>query len=147
VSNQVRVGVPDVLRKLRSGDITCLLAPPYALLVLQWHTKVRYVIDYVHYQQIGSTFTKLSVLNKIKPKYLKLMRKIQSKYSARLWNAIGRLNKDAMRTIARRVTRRKPNAALLDLFKKAGKATNVHFRHHVGAKRQDALYRVVGYHP
>lgn len=145
VSNQVRVGVPDVLRKLRSGDITCLLAPPYALLVLQWHTKVRHVIDYVHYQQIGSTFTKLSVLKRIKPAHLKLMRKIQSKYSARLWNAIGRLNKDAMGTIARRVTKHKPNSVLLKHFTKAAKDTNSHFAGHVGRKRQKALYRVVGH--
>ncbi len=145
VTKQVRVGVPDVLRKLRSGDITCMLAPPYALLVLQWHTKVRHVIDYVHYQQIGSTFTKVKVLSKINPAHLNMMRQVQSKYSAKLWNAISTLNRDAMNTIARRVRKHKPDAAMKAHFKTAAKASNDKYKRHVGSKRQAALYRIVGH--
>jgi len=145
ITNQVRVGVPDVLRKLRSGDITCLMAPPYALLVLQWHTKVKHMVKYTHYQQIGSTFTRVKTLAKIKPSHLAMMQTVQSKYSAKLWNAISALNKSAMRTISRRIKFHKPSAGLLAHFTAKAGATNRAYAKHVGVKRQAALFRLVGY--
>ena len=50
----VPLALPDVLSSLSTGIIEAAYAPPLGILALQWHTKIRYLIDFPLAYSVGS---------------------------------------------------------------------------------------------
>jgi len=63
----VPLALPDVLSSLSSGIIDAAYAPPLALMALQWHTKVKYVINHPIAYATGALLVSKKEWNKIAP--------------------------------------------------------------------------------
>lgn len=63
----VPLALPDVLSSLSTGIIDAAYAPPLAILALQWHTKVKYLVDFPTAFSIGALLVSDKVWSKIKP--------------------------------------------------------------------------------
>jgi TRAP-type C4-dicarboxylate transport system substrate-binding protein len=59
--------LPDVLSSLSTGIINAAYAPPLAILALQWHTKIKYLVDFPTANSIGALLVSDKVWAKIKP--------------------------------------------------------------------------------
>lgn len=75
----VPLALPDVLSSLSTGIIDAAYAPPLGILALQWHTKVKYLVDFPTAYSIGALLVSDKIWAKIKPdqqqKILDLSRK------------------------------------------------------------------------
>lgn len=71
----VPLAIPDVLSSLSTGIINAAYAPPLAILALQWHTKIKYLVDFPTANSIGALLVSDKIWSKIKPEY---QQKIQS---------------------------------------------------------------------
>jgi TRAP-type C4-dicarboxylate transport system substrate-binding protein len=63
----VPLALPDVLSSLSTGIINAAYAPPLAILALQWHTKIKYLVDFPTANSIGALLVSDKVWAKIKP--------------------------------------------------------------------------------
>ena len=61
------LALPDVLSSLSTGIINAAYAPPLAILALQWHTKVKFLIDFPTAYSIGALLVSSKVWDKVKP--------------------------------------------------------------------------------
>lgn len=65
----VPLALPDVLSSLSTGIIDAAYAPPLGILALQWHTKVKYLIDFPTAYSIGALLVSDKVWAKVKPEH------------------------------------------------------------------------------
>ena len=63
----VPLALPDVLSSLSTGIINAAYAPPLAILALQWHTKIKYLVDFSTANSIGALLISDKIWTKIKP--------------------------------------------------------------------------------
>ena len=63
----VPLALPDVLSSLSTGIINAAYAPPLAILALQWHSKIKYLVDFPTAYSIGALLVSDKVWTKIKP--------------------------------------------------------------------------------
>jgi TRAP-type C4-dicarboxylate transport system substrate-binding protein len=63
----VPLAIPDVLSSLSTGIIDAAYAPPLAILALQWHTKIKYLVDFPTASSIGALLISDKIWSKIKP--------------------------------------------------------------------------------
>ncbi len=76
----VPLALPDVLSSLSTGIINAAYAPPLGILALQWHTKIKYLVDFPTAYSIGALLVSTKMWDQIKPaNQLKIM-EISSKY-------------------------------------------------------------------
>lgn len=76
----VPLALPDVLSSLSTGIINAAYAPPLAILALQWHTKVKYLVDFPTAYSIGALLVSDKVWSKIKPDHQKKILAISQKF-------------------------------------------------------------------
>lgn len=76
----VPLALPDVLSSLSTGIIDAAYAPPLAILALQWHTKIKYLVDFPTAFSIGALLVSEKQWKKIKPEYQKKILEISEKY-------------------------------------------------------------------
>lgn len=65
----VPLALPDVLSSLSTGIINGAYAPPLGILALQWHTKVKYLVDFPTAFSIGALLISDKAWSKIKPEH------------------------------------------------------------------------------
>lgn len=65
----VPLAIPDVLSSLSTGIINAAYAPPLAILALQWHTKIKYLVDFPTANSIGALLVSEKIWAKIKPEH------------------------------------------------------------------------------
>lgn len=65
----VPLALPDVLSSLSTGIIDAAYAPPLGILALQWHTKIKYLIDFPTANSIGALLVSQKAWSKIKPEH------------------------------------------------------------------------------
>lgn len=65
----VPLALPDVLSSLSTGIIDAAYAPPLAILALQWHTKIKYLVDFPTALSIGALLVSDKIWSKIKPEH------------------------------------------------------------------------------
>ncbi len=75
----VPLALPDVLSSLSTGIINAAYAPPLGILALQWHTKIKYVVDFPTTFSIGALLLSDKVWTKITPAHQKLIQEISAK--------------------------------------------------------------------
>jgi TRAP-type transport system periplasmic protein len=65
----VPLALPDVLSSLSTGIIDAAYAPPLGILALQWHTKIKYLVDFPTAFSIGALLVSDKSWKKIKPEH------------------------------------------------------------------------------
>lgn len=65
----VPLALPDVLSSLSTGIIDAAYAPPLGILALQWHTKVKYLVDFPTAYSVGALLVSDKAWGKIKPEH------------------------------------------------------------------------------
>lgn len=76
----VPLALPDVLSSLSTGIIDAAYAPPLAILALQWHTKIKYLVDFPTAYSIGALLVSNKVWSQIKPEYQNKILELSQKY-------------------------------------------------------------------
>jgi TRAP-type C4-dicarboxylate transport system substrate-binding protein len=76
----VPLALPDVLSSLSTGIINAAYAPPLAILALQWHTKIKYLVDFPSGFSIGALLISDKTWQKISPAHQKKIFEIAQKY-------------------------------------------------------------------
>jgi TRAP-type transport system periplasmic protein len=76
----VPLALPDVLSSLSTGIINAAYAPPLAILALQWHTKVKYLVDFPTAFSVGALLVSDKIWAKIKPDQQKKIMEIAQKF-------------------------------------------------------------------
>jgi TRAP-type C4-dicarboxylate transport system substrate-binding protein len=85
----VPLALPDVLSSLSTGIINAAYAPPLAILALQWHSKIKYLVDFPTANSVGALLVSDKVWAKIKPIHQQKIQEISQKIisAANLKNA------------------------------------------------------------
>lgn len=76
----VPLSLPDVLSSISTGIIDSAYAPPLGIMALQWHTKVKYLINFPVAYSIGALLISNKVWKKVKPADQKIVSEIAKKY-------------------------------------------------------------------
>lgn len=76
----VPLALPDVLSSLSTGIINAAYAPPLGILALQWHTKIKYLVDFPTTFSIGALLLSDKTWTKVNPHHQKLIKEIAAKY-------------------------------------------------------------------
>ncbi len=76
----VPLPLPDVLSSLSTGIINAAYAPPLAIIALQWHTKIKYLVDFPSGFSIGSFLLSQKAWATISPQNQKKVMEISAKY-------------------------------------------------------------------
>ncbi|HXH29801.1 MAG TPA: TRAP transporter substrate-binding protein DctP [Bacteriovoracaceae bacterium] len=76
----VPLALPDVLSSLSTGIINAAYAPPLAILALQWHTKIKYLVDFPTAFSIGALLVADKAWSKVKPEHQQKILEISKKY-------------------------------------------------------------------
>lgn len=76
----VPLSLPDVLSSLSTGVIQAAYSPPLGLVALQWHTKIKYIIDFPIAYSIGAFLIDTKTWKKISKKNRKIILKVVGKY-------------------------------------------------------------------
>ncbi len=92
----VPLALPDVLSSLSTGVIHAAYAPPLGITALQWHTKVKYLVDYPVAYSIGSLLIANKVWKKIKPADQKTITEIAKKRIATANDLTAKENKQTL---------------------------------------------------
>jgi len=78
----VPLALPDVLSSLSTGIIDAAYAPPLAILALQWHSKVKFLVDFPTAFSIGALLVSDKVWTKIKPDHQNKIMELSKKFVA-----------------------------------------------------------------
>lgn len=76
----VPLALPDVLSSLSTGIIQAAYAPPLGITALQWHTKVKYLVDYPVAYSIGALLFSKKTWNKIPESDKAIISRISKKH-------------------------------------------------------------------
>lgn len=78
----VPLAIPDVLSSLSTGIINAAYAPPLAIIALQWHTKIKYLVDFPTANSIGALLISDKIWSKIKPEHQQKIQALSQKFIA-----------------------------------------------------------------
>ena len=76
----VPLALPDVLSSLSTGIIDAAYAPPLAILALQWHTKIKYLVDFPTAFSIGALLVSDKAWSKVSPAHQQKIMSLSQKY-------------------------------------------------------------------
>jgi len=76
----VPLSLPDVLSSLSTGIINAAYAPPLGILALQWHTKIKYLVDFPTAYSIGALLVSNKMWDQISPGNQTKIMQISDKY-------------------------------------------------------------------
>ncbi len=103
IKNLELVSVPlaltDVLTSLQTGMVEAAYAPPTGILAVQWHTKVKYLIDFPLAYSIGAFLVNDKSWKKIPLEYRKIVEEISLKYTEKVNQATVKDNVESLAAI------------------------------------------------
>ena len=76
----VPLALPDVLGSLSTGVIQAAYAPPMGMVALQWHNKVKYLVDFPIAYSTGAFLVGNKTWAKISPEHQKIVKDLSAKY-------------------------------------------------------------------
>jgi TRAP-type C4-dicarboxylate transport system substrate-binding protein len=76
----VPLALPDVLSSLSTGIINAAYAPPLAILALQWHTKIKYLVDFPSGFSIGALLVSQKAWATVKPEHQQKILEVSQKF-------------------------------------------------------------------
>lgn len=131
----VPLGVPDVLSSLQSGIIDCVYGMPQAVLALQWHTNLKYVIDIKMNMAVGGLLMKKDVFDSMPGPFRKKVLVEAAALQKALFTSSVQVNNQSMRQMIRAgMIRIAPPAALLNLLKGAARQVYTKFTDKIYSK-------------
>lgn len=95
----VPLALPDVLSSLSTGIVEAAYSPPLGILALQWHTTVKYLIDFPIGFSMGAFLIGQKSWKKVSPADQKLVQQIADKYIAKANKSTIVENNDALNTL------------------------------------------------
>lgn len=78
----VPLALPDVLSSLSTGIINAAYNTPLGVVALQWHTKIKYMVDYPLAFATGAFLVSSKGFDKIPAKHRQAVKEIATKYTA-----------------------------------------------------------------
>jgi TRAP-type C4-dicarboxylate transport system substrate-binding protein len=76
----VPLALPDVLSSLSTGIINAAYAPPLAILALQWHTKIKFLVDFPSGFSVGALLVSQKAWATVKPEHQQKILEVSQKY-------------------------------------------------------------------
>jgi len=92
----VTLPINSVRLALKNGDIQTVYTSPYACIMLQWHTEVKYMSDLRLAAGVGATIISKERYDKLSNKHQDLLRKITQKYHEPLITTIRKKNVESI---------------------------------------------------
>ena len=122
------LGVPQVLPGLNTGIIDTVYTSPYGCMALQWHTKVKYMLDASFGVANGATVITKAVFDKLTPEQQKILKTLADKAHRVLIKRIRQDNDKALETLkAEGLEVVQVSEADKQAFKKAATAVGLSF--------------------
>ncbi|MEM6290821.1 MAG: TRAP transporter substrate-binding protein DctP [Myxococcota bacterium] len=97
--NGVELSVPDVLPSLQTGVIDACASSPYALISLQWYSKIKYVTNLRMAMGLGASVISQKSFGKLSDDHKQLLMDVSNEYGAKLVKRIRKDNKKAVATL------------------------------------------------
>jgi TRAP-type C4-dicarboxylate transport system substrate-binding protein len=97
--NGVELSVPDVLPSLQTGVIDACASSPYALISLQWYSKIKYVTNLRMAMGVGASVISQKSFDKLSDDDKQALLDVSNEYGAKLIKRIRRDNKKAVSTL------------------------------------------------
>ncbi len=97
--NGVELSVPDVLPSLQTGVIDACASSPYALISLQWYSKIKYVTNLRMAMGIGASVISQKSFDKLSDDQKQILLDVSNEYGAKLVKRIRKDNKTAVATL------------------------------------------------
>jgi TRAP-type C4-dicarboxylate transport system substrate-binding protein len=117
--NGVPLGVPEVDPGLTGGTINAVYGSPYAVVALQWASKLKYISSMPMSFAIGATIISNEAYKKLTPDDVKKIEEISKANAKKLRKVIRKANEDAKGTMAKKgITVVNTPIAMVDDFTK-----------------------------
>ena len=100
--------VSDVTTALQSGMIRTVFSPPIGMIIMQWHTRVKYKLDVGLFFSFGAAVFTEKAWNKLPVKYQEVVSITLKKIMEELNVAIKKQNGDASKVLSKTVTAVQP---------------------------------------
>jgi len=97
----VPLALPDVLSSLTTGIIDAAYSSPLGVLALQWHTKIKYLIDFPVTFSVGAFLISNKKWNKIPKEWRRLIEKLATEHISKANKSTVKENVAAMKTLAK----------------------------------------------
>ena len=95
----IPLSITDVLTSLQTNLINGVYISPYACVALQWHTKVKYMLDLPLANSNGAILISKKQFNKLNPEQQKILKAISKKYFGKLTNFTRKDNEKSLELI------------------------------------------------
>jgi TRAP-type C4-dicarboxylate transport system substrate-binding protein len=92
----VPLDLPNVLTSMQTGLIDAVYSSPYAVVALQWHTRVKYMVSAKLTYASGAMLVSLEEMNKLTPQEQATFKEIAARHLRRLTEMTRKENDDAM---------------------------------------------------
>jgi TRAP-type C4-dicarboxylate transport system substrate-binding protein len=92
----IPLSLPDVLVGLQTGMVDVVYAPPLGVISLQWHTKVKYMVDLPLIYVAGGVLVKKSFFERLSPTDQAVLRKLFPLYMKTLKQQVRQKNQEAI---------------------------------------------------
>ena len=113
----IPVEVGDVLTALQSGLIRTVFTPPTGMIVMQWHTRVKYQLDLGLFYSFGAVVIAEEQWRKIPKNFQEIISAAFQKHIAELNVGIDKQNKESLKVLSEKITVLKPSPAALEEFR------------------------------
>ena len=94
--NTYPLHVTDVNTGLETGMIDSFYSPPLAAVAFQWHSKIRYILDYPVVNSTGALVMRKDKFGRLSPKNREILKKSAAKYCNKLIEMTRRDNAEAI---------------------------------------------------
>ena len=114
----------DVNTGLETGMIDSFYSPPLAAIAFQWHTRVKYLLDYPMVNSTGALLLNKRIFDRLTPEQQQILKTTARKYARRLVDMTRKENAEAMGALmSAGIKPITPSAAEIEEFKANAKKT------------------------
>ncbi len=92
----VPLDLPNVLTSMQTGLIDAVYSSPYAVVALQWHTRVKYMVSMKLTYATGALLVSKKQMDKLSPEEQQILRDASKKYLRKLTEKTRKENQDAI---------------------------------------------------
>ncbi|MCP4675695.1 MAG: ABC transporter substrate-binding protein [Deltaproteobacteria bacterium] len=111
----VPLDLPNVLTSMQTGLIDAVYSSPYAVVALQWHNRVKYMIKMKLTYASGALLISKKQFDKLTPEEQAILKEVAAKHSRRLTELTRKENDDAIGVL------KKAGIKILDIGSEAAK--------------------------
>ena len=113
----VPVQVGDVMTALQTGMIHTVFTPPIGMIIMQWHTRVKYRLDLGLFYSFGAVVVTSKAWNKIPENQQIIVRKILHETIKELNQQIKNQNDDALKVLGKTIETVTPSKEAVEEFR------------------------------